>query len=96
MEEEALQQRLSLQRLRDGDEDGDPSPPHIPDASERELLRAEFLSRMEQSFLEGQDREFDYSQVDGNADLDLGIIAERDAEERYFDAEEPSAAPPLQ
>ncbi|XP_030330873.1 coiled-coil domain-containing protein 97 [Strigops habroptila] len=96
MDEAAVLERLRQQRLSHGEEEGGSSPPPSPDAAERELLRAEFVSRMFQRFLDGQDGDFDYSQVDGNAELDDLELAERDAEERYFDAEEPSAAPPLQ
>ncbi|XP_051499878.1 coiled-coil domain-containing protein 97 [Apus apus] len=100
VEEAAVQQRLHRQRLRDGDsgdEEGDSSPdPHIPDAAERAMLREEFTSRMYQRFLDGEDGDFDYSQVDENPDLDNLDIVSRDAEERYFDEEEPSTAPQLE
>ncbi|KAM9587046.1 coiled-coil domain-containing protein 97 isoform 2-T2 [Morphnus guianensis] len=100
VEEAAVQQRLRRQRLRDGDsgdEEGDSSPdPWVPDAAERAMLREEFTSRMYQRFLDGEDGDFDYSQVDENPDLDNLDIVSRDAEERYFDEEEPSDAPQLE
>ncbi|XP_065511308.1 coiled-coil domain-containing protein 97 [Caloenas nicobarica] len=71
------------------DEDGDPP------AGERLMLRQEFITRMYQRFLDGEDSDFDYSQVDENPDMDNLDIVSRDAEERYFDEEEPSAAPQL-
>ncbi|NWZ88317.1 CCD97 protein, partial [Poecile atricapillus] len=74
------------------DEEGEE---RIPDAAEQELLRLEFTTRMYQSFLEGQDGDFDYSQVDENPDLDNLDIVSRDLEDRYFDEEEPSEAPQL-
>ncbi|XP_023801444.1 heterogeneous nuclear ribonucleoprotein U-like protein 1 [Cyanistes caeruleus] len=76
----------------DEDEEGEE---RIPDAAEQELLRLEFTTRMYQSFLEGQDGDFDYSQVDENPDLDNLDIVSRDLEDRYFDEEEPSEAPQL-
>ncbi|XP_074428257.1 coiled-coil domain-containing protein 97 [Larus michahellis] len=94
LEEAAVRRRLRRQRLRDGDstdEEGDA----VPDAGERAVLREEFTTRMYQRFLDGEDGDFDYSQVDENPDLDNLDIVSRDAEERYFDAEEPSAAPQL-
>lgn len=102
VEEAAVQRRLRRQRLRDGesegsDEEGDPSEdPRVPDAAERAMLREEFTSRMYQRFLDGEDGDFDYSQVDENPDLDNLDIVSRDAEERYFDEEEPSDAPQLE
>ncbi|XP_074990479.1 coiled-coil domain-containing protein 97 isoform X2 [Calonectris borealis] len=100
VEEAAVQQRLRRQRLRDGDsgdEEGDASPdPWVPDAAERAMLREEFISRMYQRFLDGEDGDFDYSQVDENPDLDNLDIVSQDAEERYFDEEEPSDAPQLE
>ncbi|XP_069739232.1 coiled-coil domain-containing protein 97 [Phaenicophaeus curvirostris] len=97
VEEAAVQQRLRRQRLREGEAEEEEeedlgSPPSPP---ERALLRQEFTSRMHQRFLDGCDPHFDYSQVDENPDLDNLDLVSRDAEERYFDAEEPSAAPRL-
>ncbi|NXV98666.1 CCD97 protein, partial [Calonectris borealis] len=68
----------------------------VPDAAERAMLREEFISRMYQRFLDGEDGDFDYSQVDENPDLDNLDIVSQDAEERYFDEEEPSDAPQLE
>ncbi|XP_075690564.1 coiled-coil domain-containing protein 97 isoform X2 [Rhinoderma darwinii] len=55
------------------------------DSEERALMREEFTSRMHQRFLDGKDREFDYSEVDDNPDFDNLDIVNRDEEERYFD-----------
>uniref|UniRef100_A0AAY4DDU4 CCD97-like C-terminal domain-containing protein n=1 Tax=Denticeps clupeoides TaxID=299321 RepID=A0AAY4DDU4_9TELE len=59
-----------------------------PTAEEKVLLREEFISQMHQRFLEGKDKDFDYSlncEVDENPDYDNLDIVSRDAEERYFD-----------
>ncbi|XP_074786835.1 coiled-coil domain-containing protein 97 [Athene noctua] len=95
VEEAAVQQRLLRHRQRDGDS-GDEADSWVPDAGERAMLREEFTSRMYQRFLDGEDGDFDYSQVDENPDLDNLDIVSRDAEERYFDEEEPSVAPQLE
>ncbi|XP_066545710.1 coiled-coil domain-containing protein 97 isoform X2 [Amia ocellicauda] len=60
-----------------------------PSAEEKALLREEFVSRMHQRFLDGKDRDFDYSEVDDNPDYDNLDIVSRDEEERYFDEDEP-------
>lgn len=41
-------------------------------------------------FLTGDDGDFDYSSVDGNEGLDDMAQERRDAEDRYFDEEEPT------
>lgn len=58
-------------------------------ADERELLRNEFTTLMYQSFLNGQDEDFDYSSVDYNDAYDNINILNYDEEEKYFDSEEP-------
>ncbi|XP_034151500.1 coiled-coil domain-containing protein 97 isoform X2 [Esox lucius] len=55
---------------------------------EKALLRDEFISQMHQRFLDGHDKDFNYSEVDGNPDYDNLDIVNRDAEEKYFDEEE--------
>ncbi|XP_073454769.1 coiled-coil domain-containing protein 97 [Aquarana catesbeiana] len=55
------------------------------DSEEKDLMREEFLTRMYQSFLDGKDKNFDYSEVDDNPDFDNLDIVTRDEEERYFD-----------
>ncbi|XP_068766171.1 coiled-coil domain-containing protein 97 isoform X6 [Struthio camelus] len=105
VEEAAVQRRLRGQRQREdacAEEEEEESEGEagaagpdagVPDVAERAMLRAEFTSRMHRRFLDGQDGDFDYSQVDDNPELDNLDIAARDAEERYFDGEEPGAAP---
>ncbi|KAG9343036.1 hypothetical protein JZ751_015254 [Albula glossodonta] len=56
-----------------------------PSAEEKALLREEFVSQMHQRFLDGKDKDFNYSEVDENPDYDNLDIVSRDAEERYFD-----------
>ncbi|XP_072919941.1 coiled-coil domain-containing protein 97 isoform X3 [Hemitrygon akajei] len=61
----------------------------VPSDDEKIMLREEFVSRMHQRFLDGEDGDFDYSAVDDNPDFDNLDIVNRDEEERYFDDEEP-------
>ncbi|KAL3266129.1 hypothetical protein HHI36_010315 [Cryptolaemus montrouzieri] len=60
---------------------------------ERKLLKEEFITTMYQSFLDGKDTDFDYSQVDNNGKYDSVETIERDEEDKYFDSEEPADAP---
>lgn len=57
-------------------------------AEERQLFRNEFVSIVHQNFLDGKD-DFDYSAVDDNEDYDNVDILDHDAENTYFDSEEP-------
>ncbi|XP_035037704.2 coiled-coil domain-containing protein 97 [Hippoglossus stenolepis] len=59
-----------------------------PTAEEKALLREEFISQMHQRFLDGKDKDFNYSEVDENPDYDNLDIVSRDAEEKYFDEDE--------
>ncbi|KAF7654256.1 hypothetical protein LDENG_00071870 [Lucifuga dentata] len=59
-----------------------------PTPEEKALLREEFISQMHQHFLEGKDRDFNYSEVDENPDYDNLDIVSRDAEEKYFDEDD--------
>lgn len=56
---------------------------------EKELLREEFVTSMYQSFLDGHDKDFDYSKVDGNPEYECLAVRTQDEEEKYFDAESP-------
>ena len=60
----------------------------IPE-TEKRLLHEEFVSIMEERFIEGNDEEFDYSEVDFNQEYDSLVIRQRDEEEAYFDDELP-------
>ncbi|XP_036828183.1 coiled-coil domain-containing protein 97 isoform X2 [Oncorhynchus mykiss] len=59
-----------------------------PTPQEKALLRDEFITQMYQRFLDGHDKDFNYSEVDGNPDYDNLDIVNRDAEEKYFDEDE--------
>ncbi|XP_045568050.1 coiled-coil domain-containing protein 97 [Salmo salar] len=59
-----------------------------PSPQEKSLLRDEFITLMYQRFLDGHDKDFNYSEVDGNPDFDNLDIVNRDAEEKYFDEDE--------
>ncbi|KAG8540182.1 hypothetical protein GDO81_019748 [Engystomops pustulosus] len=74
----ALQQLISESELQSEEE-------REVDNEEKALMREEFISRMHQRFLDGKDRDFDYSEVDDNPDFDNLDIVNRDEEERYFD-----------
>ncbi|KAJ9637579.1 hypothetical protein H2204_004728 [Knufia peltigerae] len=51
--------------------------------------QARWRWEMETRFMRGGDDDFDYSTVDDNPDYDDRAIEEQDAEDRYFDAQEP-------
>lgn len=57
---------------------------------EKKMLRGEFLTAMQNSFLDGKDKDFDYSVVDQNENYDSLEMKQIDAEDDYFDSEEPS------
>ncbi|XP_037545431.1 coiled-coil domain-containing protein 97 isoform X2 [Nematolebias whitei] len=57
-------------------------------SEEKALLREEFISQMHQRFLDGKDKDFNYSEVDNNPDYDNLDIVSRDAEDKYFDEDE--------
>ncbi|TKS91692.1 Coiled-coil domain-containing protein 97 [Collichthys lucidus] len=63
-------------------QEGEPSP------EEKALLREEFISQMHQRFLDGKDKDFNYSEVDENPDYDNLDIVSRDAEDKYFDEDD--------
>ncbi|XP_041813574.1 coiled-coil domain-containing protein 97 [Chelmon rostratus] len=83
--EEGAQEEDEDEEDEDNDvqqQEGEPTP------QEKALLREEFISQMHQRFLEGKDKDFDYSEVDENPDYDNLDIVSRDAEDKYFDEEE--------
>ena len=45
---------------------------------------------IELMFLKGADPDFDYKEVDGSEEYDDRVVQEREAEERWFEKEEPS------
>lgn len=58
-------------------------------ATEKRLLKDEFYSVMFENFIEGNDKDFDYSLVDNNSEYDNMEIKNLDLEEKYFDSESP-------
>jgi len=57
----------------------------VPNDTEKQLLRDEFLSIMQTKFLTGKDNDFDYTKVDMSDEYDDLKLRERDEEEAYFD-----------
>ncbi|XP_066259427.1 coiled-coil domain-containing protein 97 [Euwallacea similis] len=58
--------------------------------SERLLLKEEFVATMYENFLIGKDKEFfDYTTIDDNPNYDNVMEMEHDAEDKYFDSEDP-------
>ncbi|XP_076239386.1 coiled-coil domain-containing protein 97-like [Calliopsis andreniformis] len=62
--------------------------------TEKQILKQEFVSNMYQSFLEGKDSDFDYSNVDDNEAYDNIDIRSQDEEDKYFDSESPEVVTP--
>lgn len=98
-QERLIQNRLQEEQEReDGaqeeeedEEDGDNGVQEKawePTSEEKALLREEFISQMHQRFLDGKDKDFNYSEVDENPDYDNLDIVSRDAEEKYFDEDD--------
>ncbi|XP_030075450.1 coiled-coil domain-containing protein 97 isoform X2 [Microcaecilia unicolor] len=97
-QEQVLQRRLHMQQeqedacMEEEDEEEEVQPEledWVPDSEEKALLREELVTQMHQRFLDGRDRDFDYSEVDDNPNFDNLDIVTRDEEESYFDEEEP-------
>lgn len=57
---------------------------------EKEMLRKEFLKAVHVMFINGEDKDFDYNEVDNNPEYDDMDMINNDCEESYFDSEEPS------
>lgn len=58
----------------------------------KEDATARWRDEMEMRFLRGEDRDFDYRQVDESDEWDDRTEAERDIHDKYFQEEEPSWA----
>ncbi|ENN79071.1 hypothetical protein HUJ04_013587 [Dendroctonus ponderosae] len=59
-------------------------------AAERLLLKQEFVTTMHQHFVDGKDAEFfDYTTVDDNPGYDNIKEMDHDAQDKYFDSEDP-------
>nr|XP_057905344.1 coiled-coil domain-containing protein 97 [Doryrhamphus excisus] len=98
-QERLIQGRLQEEQeredgAREEDEDEDDEDDRVqeqtwePTSEEKALLREEFISQMHQRFLDGKDKDFNYSEVDENPDFDNLDIVNRDAEEKYFDEDD--------
>lgn len=57
-------------------------------SKEKEVLRKRFFKVIYKNFVDGSDRDFDYTQVDDNNTYDDLKQRERDEEDAYFDAED--------
>lgn len=82
--------------LSNDDEEDEDDPMEAPFPStvtpeEQSQFRAEFISHMHERFLAGKDAEFvDYDQIDSDYRNDPIDLIQRDAEDDYFDSEEPN------
>ena len=62
----------------------------VPETKDEGMQR--WRKEMELMFLRGADPDFDYEEVDRSEDYDDRVLQEREAEERWFEKEEPSWA----
>ena len=60
----------------------------VPETKDEGMQR--WRKEMELMFLGGADPDFDYAEVDRSEDYDDRVLQEREAEERWFEKEEPS------
>ncbi|XP_050461935.1 coiled-coil domain-containing protein 97 [Cataglyphis hispanica] len=67
---------------------------HKISSQEIQLFRQEFVTNMYESFLDGKDKDFDYSTVDDNEAYDNVELRNQDEEEKYFDSEAPEIVLP--
>lgn len=61
------------------------SPKKRASESERDEMKREFIEVMYQKFMNGQDKEFDYSAVDNNTEYDDLEMETQDEQDKYFD-----------
>ncbi|KAG0254057.1 hypothetical protein BG011_006001 [Mortierella polycephala] len=90
---EQPEERARFAEVENGDDldsdDGKELDPAVAERKEdQEALRREFVLLMKQRFLDGLDRNFDYSMVDFNEDLDDLEQESHDKEDRWFDEED--------
>ncbi|XP_008328376.1 coiled-coil domain-containing protein 97 isoform X2 [Cynoglossus semilaevis] len=91
LQEEQEEEECAQEEEEDDEEDDDNGVHKTdwePTPEEKALLREEFISQMHQHFLDGKDKDFNYSEVDENPDYDNLDIVSRDAEDKYFDEDE--------
>ncbi|XP_045187458.2 coiled-coil domain-containing protein 97-like [Mercenaria mercenaria] len=82
--------KTKMENDDDGSKNDEDDTPKISDEQKREL-KAEFLTIMQEKFLNGEDKNFDYSKVDTNDTYDDLTVLNADAEEKYFDDEDPES-----
>ncbi|KAK2833717.1 hypothetical protein Q5P01_017606 [Channa striata] len=87
-EEQEREEGAQEEEEDDDDDDGVQQKEWEPSAEEKSMLREEFISQMHQRFLDGKDKDFNYSEVDENPDYDNLDIVSRDAEDKYFDEDD--------
>lgn len=82
--------RSATWRRDDRDTSGDimEEKDEVPENKDDGLQR--WRKEMELMFLRGADPDFDYKEVDGSEEYDDRAVQEREAEERWFEMEEPS------
>ena len=80
----ATSRRDNRDTSRDIMEEKDEVPENKDDGLQR------WRKEMELMFLRGADPDFDYKEVDGSEEYDDRVVQEREAEERWFEMEEPS------
>ncbi|XP_073349680.1 coiled-coil domain-containing protein 97 isoform X2 [Pagrus major] len=90
LQEEQEREDGAQEEEEDEEDDGDTVQQEEgePTREEKALLREEFISQMHQRFLDGKDKDFNYSEVDENPDYDNLDIVSRDAEDKYFDEDD--------
>ncbi|KAL9058024.1 MAG: hypothetical protein Q9162_002016 [Coniocarpon cinnabarinum] len=62
--------------------------PDVTEPKTKDEAWAIWVRVMSRRFIEGRDEQFDYNQVDEDADLDYGLDEQRVADDTYFDAED--------
>ncbi|XP_029294389.1 coiled-coil domain-containing protein 97 [Cottoperca gobio] len=85
------QEREEGAREEEEDEDDDNTVQQRdrqPTPEEKALLREEFIGQMHQRFLDGKDKDINYSEVDENPEYDNLDIVSRDEEDKYFDEDD--------
>lgn len=60
----------------------------VPENKDEGIQR--WRKEMEMMFLRGGDPDFDYTEVDGSEEYDDRVLQEREAEETWFEREEPN------
>ncbi|XP_037647608.1 coiled-coil domain-containing protein 97 [Sebastes umbrosus] len=88
LQEEQEREEGAREEEDEDDDDAVQQKERQPTPEEKALLREEFISQMHQRFLDGKDKDFNYSEVDENPDYDNLDIVSRDAEDKYFDEDD--------